>query len=75
MRANWRDWLGLTLIAVGCLLAIVFFEGFTQLLFAGLLGAALAVAGVGWLIGGDVYSLPWLWGALGEQMTAEVLAG
>jgi hypothetical protein len=30
---------------------------------------------VGWVIGGDVYSLPWMWGAVGERQTAEALNG
>lgn len=73
LRANWRDWFLISLIGAGSLAAVVFLSGISQLVFAGLAGAVLAIAMVGWLIGGDVYSLPWLWGSIGEELTAETL--
>jgi hypothetical protein len=72
VRQNWLDWVGLAAASVGCLAAIVLVHGPIQLIAAGILGAALTMALVGWVVG-DVYSLPWLWGAVGEQQTAEVL--
>src|SRR5262249_4697726 len=72
IRANWRDWVALGAIAVGALLAIRVLTGLPQLLFAGLLGAVLMAAVVGWLVG-DIHALPWLWGALGEELTEDAL--
>ena len=70
----WRDWVGLALIALGCLAVIAFTNGTTELVFAALFGAALMMALVGWIVG-DVHALPWLWGSIGEQLTEEVLGG
>jgi hypothetical protein len=74
LRQNWRDWVGLTLIALACLAVIAFTNGITELVFAALFGAALMMALVGWIVG-DVHSLPWLWGSIGEELTEEVLDG
>jgi hypothetical protein len=75
LRQNWRDWLVIILIGLGSLLVVVFMNGITELVFAALFGGVLTMALVGWLIGGDVYSLTWLWGSIGEQLTAEALDG
>jgi hypothetical protein len=72
IRQNWLDWLGLTTVSVACVAAIVLFDGPGQLIAAGVLGAALMMGLVGWVVG-DVHSLPWLWGAVGEQETAAAL--
>jgi len=73
LRENRFDWLRILLIGLGSIVALAFTEGVPQLIFAGLLGATIALVGFGWLIGGDVYSLPWLWGSIGERQTAEAL--
>lgn len=72
MRAHWRDWATLVIAIVGSLIAVVVTTELVQLVFAGLVGALVTIAVVGWLIG-DVRSLPWAWGAVGEQDTAAVL--
>src|SRR3954451_4061212 len=72
LRKNWLDWLGLGAICAGSIAAIAPFDGATQLIAAGILGAALMMALFGWTLG-DFHSLPWLWGAVGERQTAEVL--
>jgi hypothetical protein len=41
---------------------------------AGVAGAVVMFGVVGWVIG-DVYSLPWMWGAIGERQTADALKG
>jgi hypothetical protein len=75
LRENWRDWVALVVIGIGSVGAIVFTNGITELFFAALFGGVLTIGLVGWLIGGDVYSLTWLWGSIGEQLTAEALDG
>jgi hypothetical protein len=72
IRRNWRDWLGLSVVSIGSIAAIVLLQGTMQLIAAGILGATLMMALVGWVVG-DVYSHPWLWGALGERQTAGLL--
>jgi hypothetical protein len=74
LRQNWRDWFALLAIGVACVAAIVVLHGVVQLLAAGLLGASVMVGLFGWLIG-DIYSLPWMWGSVGECQTAGVLEG
>jgi hypothetical protein len=75
LRENWRDWFVLTLIGVGSVVAIAFTNGVTELVFAALVGGVVTLGLVGWFIGGDVYSLPWLWGAIGEELTEDALEG
>lgn len=73
IREAWRDWT-VWLVAVIGIFALAFFtDGFGQLLLAGCLGALLTVGVIGWLIGGHVSSLPWMWGAEGERHTAAEL--
>lgn len=59
--------------AVFSLAAVWFFDGFLELLFAGFVGSIVTFLLVGWMIGFDVHSLPWLWGHLGERWTEEQL--
>jgi Nuclease-related domain len=76
LRESWRDWLLTVALAGGCVVAAVLFDSRpAALIFAGLAGSAVTVCLVGWIIGGDVYSLPWMWGAIGERQTAEALNG
>lgn len=51
-----------------------YFEGFLELWFAAAVGAIVTLLLIGWYIGFDVHSLPWLWGHLGERWTEDELA-
>lgn len=73
MRRNWKDWAGLVAGALVLLAGIALTGGLAQLLLAWTLGTLSTFAFVGWFIGGDVASLPWVWGAVGEQATGELL--
>src|SRR5438105_2790651 len=75
MRENWRDWVVIALTIAGSVIAVVLLDGRTALAFAALLGVFIALALFAWLVGGDAHSLPWMWGAVGEQATAEALEG
>jgi hypothetical protein len=76
LRENWRDWLLIvTFIVCFFALAVVLENRFAALLFATLAGAGVGLGLFGWMLGGNVTSLSWLRGAIGEQQTAEALAG
>lgn len=47
-------------------------NGTGQLVAAGVVGANVTLAFMSWMIG-DVRALPYLWGAIGEERTAELL--
>ncbi len=56
-------------------IASLVFLGTVGLVVGGwILGVVTATATFGWIIGFDVRSLPWLWGAWGEEQTAAALA-
>jgi hypothetical protein len=70
-----RDWVVTIVLGAGCVTAAVLLEDrAAALIFAGIAGAFAMVCVVGWVIG-DVYSLPWMWGAIGERETANALNG
>jgi hypothetical protein len=72
-REQLRDLLIFAVCAIG-LVAGVFYLGRIGAVFcAFVLGGMTIFAVFGWMVGGDVFSLPWLWGSLGEQATAEEL--
>jgi nuclease-like protein len=73
IRRYWRDLAILAALGAGAAIWIVLGNGFSQLLAAWLLGAVTTIALIGWLIGFDVQSLSWAWGAIGERQTAEAL--
>ena len=73
IRAHWRDWATLIAVIAGSVIVVIVTTGAVQLIFAGLVGALVTIAAVGWLVGGHVRSLPWAWGAVGERDTAAVL--
>jgi hypothetical protein len=76
VRENWADWLLVVLFVAGCLVAVVLLEGgIAALVFAGLAGVGVGLGLMGWMLGGNVTSLPWLWGSIGERQTAEALDG
>jgi len=73
MRAAWLDWTGLALLLGAALLGVFLAGGTLQVISAWMAGFTMAVAVFGWLIGGHVSSLPWMWGATGERQTATQL--
>jgi Nuclease-related domain len=75
LRENLRDWVVTAVLGAGCVAAAVLLENrAVALIFAGVAGAFAMLFVVGWIVG-DVYSLPWMWGAIGERQTAEALNG
>lgn len=70
---NSRSWAVVALGVVCSIIAIVAFDGRTALAWAAVLGFFVALALVLWFAAGDVRSLRWIWGAVGEEATAEVL--
>ena len=75
LRENMRGWLITTALGTGCIAAAVLLENkAAALIFAGAAGAIVMLCIFGWVIG-DVYSLPWMWGAIGERQTADALNG
>jgi Nuclease-related domain len=73
LRENRRDWLITVALGAGCVAAAVLLGNRpAALIFAGLAGAVAMLCAFGWVIG-DVYSLPWMWGAIGERQTADAL--
>ena len=73
LRDEWQGWtLGVALILLAAVGAW-WFDGFTELVMAGFVGAAVAFVAIGWMIGFDVHNLPWMWGHLGERWTEEQL--
>ena len=73
MRARWRDWAMLFVVIGVSVLAVTLTTDVLQLVFAGVVGALITVAVVGWLVGGHARSLTWAWGAAGERDTAATL--
>ncbi len=72
-REQRRDLLIMGGLAAALVVGVVVLDGVGALICAFALGAASTFAFIGWFIGGDVFSLPWMWGSLGEQATAEEL--
>jgi nuclease-like protein len=74
VRREWRLWASGTIAAAAIAVYLPFAHGVGQLILAAVLGSVVTTLVVGWLIGGDVQSLSWLWGSYGEQRTEDVLA-
>jgi hypothetical protein len=74
LRRDWKDVAVFLLVVAGSLIGIGILEGAAELTMAALLGAACTMAIVWWMLAGDVHTLPWVWGAIGEQQTEEALA-
>lgn len=74
MRTNWRDWIGLLVMAAFATVGAIVLSGFLSLLAAWMLGFVTAILLFGWKLGFDVHSLTWLWGAWGEEETGDELA-
>jgi hypothetical protein len=73
MRREWRDWAKLVGIIVIFAVGVIFFDGWLKVAWALVLGMLLTALIVFWLTGGDVTSLTWVRGAVGERQTEEVL--
>lgn len=73
MRRAWRDWAMLVGLIVVFAVGVIFFDGWIKVAWAVVLGMLLATLIVFWLIGGDIASLTWVRGAVGERQTEEVL--
>jgi hypothetical protein len=69
LRQEWREVSLLVLLIVALALWVVR-SSFAQTLGAALLGGAITLLLMGWLLGFDARSLRWVWGAAGEQWTA-----
>jgi hypothetical protein len=73
MRREWRDLAMLAGLIVVFAAGVIFFDGWMKVAWAVVLGMLLTTVIVFWLIGGDVTSLTWVRGAVGEQQTEEAL--
>jgi hypothetical protein len=75
LRENMRDWLLTVAFGAGCVAgAVLVQDRIAALILAGVAGAVVMFGVIGWVVG-DVYSLPWMWGAIGERQTADALKG
>ena len=75
LRRNWRDVGILAALVIASAAASVALSGLPQLVGAFVLGMSLMLAVMIWIIGGDVWSLPPAWGAIGEKQSGDVLEG
>jgi hypothetical protein len=73
LKRNWRDVATLSLIVAASIAVLAFFHGVPQLVGAFMLGVSSMLAVFIWIIGGDVWSLPPAWGAIGEEQTGDAL--
>ncbi|HEX5468572.1 MAG TPA: NERD domain-containing protein [Gaiellaceae bacterium] len=73
MKREWRDWAMLGGLIVVFSAGVIFFDGWSRVAWALVLGMLLATLIVFWLIGGDITSLTWVRGAVGERQTEEAL--
>jgi hypothetical protein len=60
-------------MTLGLSAGLPFASGGAQLAMAVALGSALTTLYVGWQVGGDVRSLSWVWGQVGEDQTEDAL--
>jgi hypothetical protein len=74
LRQEWRSWSLILGFWVAALVGVFVASGSSRLVAAGLVGAMTTLLLFGWALGGDVHSLTWLWGRIGEQQTEAVLA-
>ncbi len=73
LATTWRELLPLVAALTGAVAGLLILDGPAQLAAAVLAGFATATLAVGWIVGFDVRSLTWLWGAWGEEQTAAEL--
>jgi hypothetical protein len=74
MRAEWRDLAMFGAVMLGLTAWIVLDDSWRRPVAAFVLGFFVAILVVGWMVGFDVHSLRWAWGAIGEEWTAKELA-
>ena len=72
-RTEWRQVAGVAAVCLASAGLAVLLGRSPGLLFAAVAGAAFMTLCVLWIVG-DVRSLRWVWGAVGEEQTADVLA-
>lgn len=73
IRQHWRQWALVVGVVVLLGVGTIWLSGWSQIFTAVAFGFTLAIAFVGWMIGGDAALLHWGWGAVGEQQTEDVL--
>jgi hypothetical protein len=74
MRAEWRHLALFVGIVVALTAWVALDNGWRRTLAAFFLGFFVAILLVGWMMGFDARSLRWMWGAVGEEWTANELA-
>jgi hypothetical protein len=74
MRSEWRQLAVFAALIVALSAWVVLDESWRRTLPAFFLGFLVAILVTGWMVGFDVRSLRWAWGALGEEWTAAELA-
>ncbi len=73
LKRNWRDATILCGVTIATLVATLALNGVLQVVAAFVLGVCSMLVGLLWIIGGEVWSLPPVWGAVGEEQTGQVL--
>lgn len=73
LRAEWHQVAGVAAVCLASVSLAVILGGTPGLIFAAVAGGAFMTLCVFWVVG-DVRSLRWAWGAVGEEQTADVLA-
>jgi hypothetical protein len=73
IRREWRFWSALVAFQIATIVGLILAHGAWQLVSAMAFGANLMLLVVGWEIGGDVRSLTWIWGQVGEEQTEDAL--
>ncbi len=71
LRDDWRTWLPIPFVILAFGTWSLLADGLIARIAAAVFGGAVAMLLVGWVIGGHVSSLPWLWGVQGERYTAK----
>src|SRR5690349_15817431 len=74
LREEWQGWSVISGFTLAAIAWTMITRTGQQVIAAGLSGALLTLLAVGWMLGGDVHSLTWIWGRIGEQQTETVLA-
>ena len=73
IKREWRNWTVLVGLIFVFVVGVIFFDGWIKVAWAVVLGMLFTALIVGWLVGGDVTSLTWVRGAVGERHTEMVL--
>jgi hypothetical protein len=73
IKRAWRLNLLSAALLAGCVVGIMFSEGFAELVWAGVIGCVLTTHGFMWTLGGHVDQLRWMRGSWGEEATEDEL--